>query len=105
MPLLLPDLAPSVLHHFGPLNEVLRGRRFSSDMDVPDAVQKRLHDQLKIYYQKGIRSLVARGTKCFTHGIDQGWRTFSDQRATFSKEVFNEVYTCRQITLTSDCRK
>ncbi|GFY75571.1 hypothetical protein TNIN_90221 [Trichonephila inaurata madagascariensis] len=65
-----PDLAPSVLHLFRPLNEILRGRRFFSDMDVPDAVQKRLQDQLKIYYQKGIRKLVACWTKCFTHGMD-----------------------------------
>jgi len=34
-----PDLHPSDFHMFGPMKEVLKGRRFSSDDEVIGAVQ------------------------------------------------------------------
>jgi histone-lysine N-methyltransferase SETMAR len=34
-----PELAPSNFHIFGPMEEGLRGRRFSSDEEVIDAGQ------------------------------------------------------------------
>ena len=33
-----PDLAPSDCHLFGPLKEALRGRRFTSDQELKEAV-------------------------------------------------------------------
>jgi len=41
-----PDLAPSGYHLFGPLKNALRGRRFSTDKEVREAVHKWLRDQL-----------------------------------------------------------
>ena len=59
-----PDLAPSDYHIFGPLKDGLRGRRFSTDEDVKEAVHKWLHDQPKTFFLEGIRKLVDRWTKC-----------------------------------------
>ncbi|GBM23739.1 Histone-lysine N-methyltransferase SETMAR [Araneus ventricosus] len=53
-----PDLIPPDFHFFGPLKDALRGRRFASDLDVPNAVQKWLHDQPKIFHLEGIRKFV-----------------------------------------------
>jgi len=59
-----PDLAPSDYHLFGPLKNALRDRRFSMDIEVREAVHKRLRDQLKTFFLEGIRKLVDRWTKC-----------------------------------------
>ena len=59
-----PDLAPSDYHLFGPLKNALRGRRFSTDKEVREAVHKCLRDQLKTFFLEGIRKLVDRWTKC-----------------------------------------
>ena len=52
-----PDLAPSDYHLFGPLKEVLRGRRFTSDQEVKEVVHSWLAAQLKTF-SEGIRKLV-----------------------------------------------
>ena len=59
-----PDLAPSDYHLFGRLKNALRDRRFSMDIEVREAVHKRLRDQLKTFFLEGIRKLVDRWTKC-----------------------------------------
>lgn len=59
-----PDLAPSDYHLFGPIKNALRGRRFSSDEDVQEAVQKWLGDQPKTFFLEGIQKLVNRWNKC-----------------------------------------
>jgi len=45
-----PDLAPSNYHLFGPLKYALRGRRFSTDKEVREAVHKWLCDQTKTFF-------------------------------------------------------
>ena len=59
-----PDLAPSDFHLFGPLKEELRGRHFSSDQEVKDAVHQWLSSQPKSFFSEGINALVRRWTKC-----------------------------------------
>ncbi|XP_023715680.1 uncharacterized protein LOC111868870 [Cryptotermes secundus] len=59
-----PDLAPSDYHLFGPLKEALRGRRFTSDQEVKEAVHAWLAAQLKTFFSESIRNLVQRWTKC-----------------------------------------
>ena len=59
-----PDLAPSDYHLFGPLKNASRGRRFSTDNEVREAVHKWLRDQPKTFFLEGIRKLVDRWTKC-----------------------------------------
>ena len=46
-PLYSPDLAPSDYNLFGPLEETLRGRRFTSDQEVKEAVHAWLAAQPK----------------------------------------------------------
>jgi histone-lysine N-methyltransferase SETMAR len=59
-----PDLAPSDYHLFGSLKNVLRGRRFSREKEVLEAVHKWLSDQPKTFFLEGICKLVDRWTKC-----------------------------------------
>ena len=58
-----PDIAPSDYHLFGPLKEALRGRRFTSDQEMKEAVHAWLAVQPKTF-SEGIRKLVQRWTKC-----------------------------------------
>jgi histone-lysine N-methyltransferase SETMAR len=58
-----PDLAPSDLHLFGSLKDVLRGTHFEDDNSVTGAVRKWLHRQGKSWYQQGIHALVPRWRK------------------------------------------
>jgi hypothetical protein len=58
-----PDSAPSDFHLFGPLKEVLGGRRFRCD-DVKNVVCQRLRAQPKTFYYDGIKQLVGRWGKC-----------------------------------------
>ena len=53
----LPDLAPSDFHLFGPLEESLRARHFSSDEKVKIAVRKWLKTQPVEFYNEGLYSL------------------------------------------------
>jgi len=59
-----PDLAPSDYHLFEPLKNALRGRRFSTDKEVREAVHKWLGEQPQTFFLEGIRKLVDRWTKC-----------------------------------------
>ena len=72
------DLAPSDYHLFGLLKNALRGRQFSTDKEVREAVYKWLRDQPKTFLE-GIRKLVDRWTKCFEKEGDYvgKWRTCS----------------------------
>jgi histone-lysine N-methyltransferase SETMAR len=65
-----PDLAPCDYHLFGPLKDALRGRRFSTDKEVREAVHKWLRDQPKTFIVLGIRKLVDRWTKCIENEGD-----------------------------------
>ena len=58
------DLAPSDYHIFGPLKEALRGRKFTSDEEVKEAVHTRLREQPKSFFSTGIQKLVERYNKC-----------------------------------------
>ena len=59
-----PDLAPSDFHLFGPLENALRGRRFSCDDDVKSAVYQWLLTQPKTFFADGIKKSVGRWEKC-----------------------------------------
>ena len=59
-----PGLVPSDYHIFGPLKEALRGRRFTSDEGVKEAVHTWLREQLKSFFSAGIQKLVERYNKC-----------------------------------------
>ena len=50
-----PDLAPSDYHLLGLLKEALRGRRFTSDQEVKEAVHAWLATQPKTSFSEGIR--------------------------------------------------
>ena len=55
-----PDLASWDYHLFGPLREVLRGRRFTSDQELKEAMHAWLAAQLKTFFAEGIKKLVQR---------------------------------------------
>jgi hypothetical protein len=59
-----PDLTPSDYHLFGLLKDALRGREFSTDKEVREAVHKWLRDQPKTFFLEGIRKFVDHWTKC-----------------------------------------
>jgi len=64
-----PDLAPSDYHLFGPPKEALRGRRFTSDKEVKEAVHEWLVAQPKTFFSEGIQKLLERWNKCIAkHG-------------------------------------
>ena len=46
------DFAPSDYHLFGPLKETLRGRRFTSDQEVKEAVHAWLASQSKTFFPR-----------------------------------------------------
>ena len=58
------NVAPSDYHLFGPLEEVLRGRRFTSAQELKEAVHAWLAAQPKTFYSEGIKKLVQRWKKC-----------------------------------------
>ena len=57
-------LVPSDYHIFGPLKEALRGRRFTSDEEVKEAVRTWLREQPKSFLSAVIQKLVERYNKC-----------------------------------------
>ena len=59
-----PDLAPSDYHLFVPLREALRGRRFTSDQELKEAVHAWLAAQPKTFFSEGIKKLVQQWKKC-----------------------------------------
>ena len=59
-----PDLAPSDFHLFGPLKNHMRGKHFTTDDDVIDAVSEWLRRQPRDFYAKGINDFVTRWQKC-----------------------------------------
>jgi len=64
-----PDLAPSDYHLFGLLKDALRGRRFTSDEGVKEAVHEWLAAQPKAFFSEGIQKLLERWNKCIAkHG-------------------------------------
>jgi len=64
-----PDLALSDYHFFGPLKDALRGRRFTSDEGVKEAVHEWLAAQPKTFFSEAIQKLLERWNKCIAkHG-------------------------------------
>lgn len=59
-----PDLAPSDFYLFPKLKEHLRGRQYTCDSDVIEAVEAFLTGQDTTFYQTGIEMLQKRWTKC-----------------------------------------
>ena len=56
-----PDLAPSEFHLFGPLKNALRGRRYTADDEVKEAVHDWLRSQPQTFFSKALRSLQIAG--------------------------------------------
>lgn len=65
-----PDLAPSDYHLFPKLKEHLAGRRFSSDDEVKDEVQRFLNNMAASWYDMGIQKLSQRLQKCIDRNGD-----------------------------------
>lgn len=59
-----PDLAPSDFFLFSKLKADLRGRKFSCDEEVQEAVLQHFLNKEKSYFLKGIEGLVHRCKKC-----------------------------------------
>ena len=59
-----PDLAPRDFHLFLHLKKFLGGKRFDSNDDLKDAVQKWLTSHAAPFYEEGIQKLVPRYDKC-----------------------------------------
>ena len=59
-----PDLAPSDFHLFGPLKNHMRGKHFTTDAAVIEAVRKWFRTQSPEFYSAGIQNLVGRWNKC-----------------------------------------
>ena len=59
-----PDLAPSDYFLFRVMKKFLRGKRFSSDEEVKEAVTTWFEEQSKIFFSRGIKSLQQKLAKC-----------------------------------------
>lgn len=59
-----PDLAPSDYYLFPNLKKELRGKKFSSDEEVKDAVSAYFADKNKTFFFEGIHKLIERSEKC-----------------------------------------
>ena len=63
------NLVPSDCHLFGPPKDALRGRRFTSDEEVEEAVHEWLAARPKTFFSEGIQKLLERWNKCIAkHG-------------------------------------
>jgi len=59
-----PDLAPSDYFLFRVMKKLLRGKRFSSDEEVKEAVTTWFEEQSKYFFSRGIKSLQEKWAKC-----------------------------------------
>lgn len=59
-----PDLAPSDYYLFPKLKKELRGKKFSTDEEVKDAVSAYFSDKDKTFFYEGIHKLIERSEKC-----------------------------------------
>ena len=59
-----PDLAPSDYFLFRVMKKFLRGKRFSSDEEVKEAVTTWFEQQSKDFFSRGIKSLQQKWAKC-----------------------------------------
>jgi len=59
-----PDLAPMDYFLFRVMKTFLRGKRFSSDEEVKEAVLTWLEEQSKDIFSRGIKSMQQKWTKC-----------------------------------------
>lgn len=59
-----PDLAPSDFHLFPALKKNLGGRRFGSNTEVKQAVQRFFHNQSPDFFLEGFLKLIKRYDKC-----------------------------------------
>lgn len=59
-----PDLAPSDYYLFPNLKRELRGKKFSTDEEVKDAVSAYFSEKDKTFFYEGIHKLIHRSEKC-----------------------------------------
>jgi hypothetical protein len=59
-----PDLLPCNFHIFGPLKQSLKGRRFTSNAEVCQAVEEWFAMQPASFYVEGIHKLINRWDAC-----------------------------------------
>jgi len=63
-PTLSPDLAPLDYFLFRVMKKFLRGKLFSSDEEVKEAVMTCFEEQSKDFFSRGIKSLQQKWAKC-----------------------------------------
>jgi hypothetical protein len=61
-------LTPSDFHLFGPLKNLLGGKRFAGDVEVETEVRKWLRQKSKYFYAASFDTLVKRWDKCINVG-------------------------------------
>jgi [histone H3]-lysine36 N-dimethyltransferase SETMAR len=59
-----PDLAPSDYYLFPKMKKELRGKKFTSDEEVKDAVSAHFADKDKTFFYEDIHKLIDRSAKC-----------------------------------------
>jgi len=59
-----PDLAPSDYFLYRVMKNFFRGKRFSSDEEVKEAVTTWFEEQSKDFFLRGIKSLQQKWSKC-----------------------------------------
>jgi histone-lysine N-methyltransferase SETMAR len=69
-PLYSPDLTPSDFHLFGPLRDVLRGRRFADDVELNHSVREDLRRFSKEFYTTDVQRLTQMWKKCVDNEED-----------------------------------
>jgi histone-lysine N-methyltransferase SETMAR len=64
-----PDLAPSDFHLFGPLKNLLGGKRFADDEEVATEELKWLRNSQKTAMLQGFDALIKRWDKCISVSV------------------------------------
>lgn len=59
-----PDLAPSYYYLFPKMKKDLRGRKFTEDDEVKEAISSYFEGKEKIFFYDGIEKLISRSKKC-----------------------------------------
>ena len=73
--LLIPDLAPTEFHVFGPLKDTLRGRNFAGE------------DELNLGVHEGLRLFSRKAYSTCTQNLTRKWKKCFDNAGDFMEKV------------------